>query len=307
MAGVPLHSVDGYLGAAGAPGRERRHLRAARRSRAVHAGRSSAQVVRIVTPGTVTDDALLEERRDTLVAALLRDGDALRARLARSGRGPLHACSRRDGPRGAGRRARAPEARGAAAAEDQARELARSCGNGTAVRTRAALALRAGERLAAAHRSARHARSARASAPTSCRSPSAPPARCCSTCATRRSRRCRTSARCTSRSARDALILDAATRRNLELDAQPDRATRPRRCSRCIDSCVTAMGSRAAAALAQPPAHAASGLLRAALPGARRADRRPPLRGAARAAARRSATSSGSWRAWRCARRGRAT
>src|SRR6202030_4065540 len=33
------------------------------------------QVVRIVTPGTVTDTALLEERRDTLVGALAREGE----------------------------------------------------------------------------------------------------------------------------------------------------------------------------------------------------------------------------------------
>src|SRR5262249_60444850 len=32
------------------------------------------QVVRVVTPGTVTDAALLEERTDTLVAALVREG-----------------------------------------------------------------------------------------------------------------------------------------------------------------------------------------------------------------------------------------
>ena len=65
-----------------------------------------------------------------------------------------------------------------------------------------------------------------------CRWRSAPPARCCSTCATRRNRRCRTSARCGSRSAPTASALDAATRRNLELDPAC-RATRPRRCSRC--------------------------------------------------------------------------
>jgi len=33
-------------------------------------------VTRIVTPGTVTDEALLDERRDTLVVAIHRDGDA---------------------------------------------------------------------------------------------------------------------------------------------------------------------------------------------------------------------------------------
>ncbi len=73
MAGVPFHSVDTYL------------------SRLVRKGESVAiceqigdpgkskgpverQVVRVVTPGTVTDEALLEDRRDTLLASVLRDG-----------------------------------------------------------------------------------------------------------------------------------------------------------------------------------------------------------------------------------------
>jgi DNA mismatch repair protein MutS len=71
MAGVPYHAVDTYL------------------SRLVRKGESVAtceqigdparskgpverQVVRVVTPGTVTDDALLEQRRETLLAAVVR-------------------------------------------------------------------------------------------------------------------------------------------------------------------------------------------------------------------------------------------
>jgi len=74
MAGVPHHSVDTYL------------------SRLVRKGESVAiceqigdpakskgpverQVVRVVTPGTVTDDALLEQRRETLLAAVARRPD----------------------------------------------------------------------------------------------------------------------------------------------------------------------------------------------------------------------------------------
>ncbi|MGD8587624.1 MAG: DNA mismatch repair protein MutS [Chromatiales bacterium] len=74
MAGVPYHAAEGYL------------------ARLVKAGESVAiceqigdpaaskgpverQVVRIVTPGTVTDEALLEERRETLLAALLEAPD----------------------------------------------------------------------------------------------------------------------------------------------------------------------------------------------------------------------------------------
>ncbi len=73
MAGIPYHSADGYL------------------ARLVRLGESVAiceqigdpakakgpverKVVRIVTPGTVTDEALLEERHDNLVVAITGDG-----------------------------------------------------------------------------------------------------------------------------------------------------------------------------------------------------------------------------------------
>src|SRR5208283_3204406 len=73
MAGVPVQSVDSYL------------ARLVRRGQSVaiceqigdasaNRGPMERQVVRIVTPGTVTDDALLEQRRETLLAALFRDG-----------------------------------------------------------------------------------------------------------------------------------------------------------------------------------------------------------------------------------------
>jgi DNA mismatch repair protein MutS len=75
MAGVPYHSAEVYL------------------SRLVRKGESVAiceqigdpakskgpverQVVRVVTPGTVTEEAFLEDRRDTLLAAIHRDGDS---------------------------------------------------------------------------------------------------------------------------------------------------------------------------------------------------------------------------------------
>ncbi len=74
MAGVPYHAAEGYL------------------ARLVKAGESVAiceqigdpatskgpverKVVRIVTPGTVTDEALLEERRENLLAALNEAGE----------------------------------------------------------------------------------------------------------------------------------------------------------------------------------------------------------------------------------------
>ncbi|HEY2036703.1 MAG TPA: DNA mismatch repair protein MutS, partial [Steroidobacteraceae bacterium] len=74
MAGVPFHSVEGYL------------ARLVRRGESVaiceqmgdpakSKGPVERDVVRIITPGTVTDDALLEDRQETLVAAAARDGE----------------------------------------------------------------------------------------------------------------------------------------------------------------------------------------------------------------------------------------
>ena len=73
MAGVPYHSVDTYL------------ARLVRKGESVaiceqigdpskSKGPVDRQVVRVVTPGTVTDDALLEQRRETLLAAVTRRG-----------------------------------------------------------------------------------------------------------------------------------------------------------------------------------------------------------------------------------------
>jgi len=74
MAGVPVQTVDTYL------------ARAVRKGESVaiceqigdpakSKGPVERQVVRVVTPGTVTDDALLEARRDTLLASLAGSGD----------------------------------------------------------------------------------------------------------------------------------------------------------------------------------------------------------------------------------------
>jgi DNA mismatch repair protein MutS len=71
MAGVPYHSVDTYL------------ARLVRKGESVaiceqigdpakSKGPVERQVVRVVTPGTVTDEALLEQRRETLLAAVAR-------------------------------------------------------------------------------------------------------------------------------------------------------------------------------------------------------------------------------------------
>ncbi|HEY2590108.1 MAG TPA: DNA mismatch repair protein MutS [Steroidobacteraceae bacterium] len=74
MAGVPVHAVESYL------------ARLVRKGECVaiceqlgdpakSKGPVDRQVVRVVTPGTVTEAALLDERRETLVAALARDAE----------------------------------------------------------------------------------------------------------------------------------------------------------------------------------------------------------------------------------------
>ena len=72
MAGVPAHALENYLG------------RLVRRGRTVAIceqvgvpdgrGPMQRELVRVVTPGTLTDDALLDQRRDNLIAAVLRQG-----------------------------------------------------------------------------------------------------------------------------------------------------------------------------------------------------------------------------------------
>jgi len=74
MAGVPVHAVESYL------------ARLVRKGECVaiceqlgdpakSKGPLERQVVRVVTPGTVTDDALLDERSATLLAALACEGE----------------------------------------------------------------------------------------------------------------------------------------------------------------------------------------------------------------------------------------
>src|ERR1043166_7835246 len=69
MAGVPYHAVEQYLAKLVKLG-ESVAICEQIGDPATSKGPVERKVVRIVTPGTVTDDALLEERRDTLIAAL---------------------------------------------------------------------------------------------------------------------------------------------------------------------------------------------------------------------------------------------
>jgi DNA mismatch repair protein MutS len=74
MAGVPFHSVEGYLARLVRKG-ESVAICEQMGDPAKSKGPVEREVVRIITPGTVTDAALLEERQETLVAAAARDGE----------------------------------------------------------------------------------------------------------------------------------------------------------------------------------------------------------------------------------------
>ncbi|HVW68428.1 MAG TPA: DNA mismatch repair protein MutS [Steroidobacteraceae bacterium] len=74
MAGVPFHAVEGYLAKLVRKG-ESVAICEQMGDPAKSKGPVERQVTRIVTPGTVTDEALLDERQETLVAALARDGE----------------------------------------------------------------------------------------------------------------------------------------------------------------------------------------------------------------------------------------
>ncbi len=75
MAGVPFHSVEGYLARLVRKG-ESVALCEQMGDPAKSKGPVQREVVRIITPGTVTDEALLDERQETLVAAVAIEGEA---------------------------------------------------------------------------------------------------------------------------------------------------------------------------------------------------------------------------------------
>ncbi|WP_017938830.1 DNA mismatch repair protein MutS [Zestomonas thermotolerans] len=72
MAGIPFHSVEGYLAKLVKLG-ESVAICEQIGDPATSKGPVERQVVRIITPGTVSDEALLDERRDNLLAAVLGD------------------------------------------------------------------------------------------------------------------------------------------------------------------------------------------------------------------------------------------
>src|SRR5258708_61984 len=74
MDGVTFNSVEGYLAKLVRKG-ESVAICEQMGDPAKSKGTVERQVVRIITPGTITDEALLDERQETLAAAVARDGD----------------------------------------------------------------------------------------------------------------------------------------------------------------------------------------------------------------------------------------
>jgi DNA mismatch repair protein MutS len=72
MAGVPVHAAEQYLGRLVRQGES---VAICEQTGDVTSGKGPVerQVVRIVTPGTITDEALLNERRDNLLVAMHKD------------------------------------------------------------------------------------------------------------------------------------------------------------------------------------------------------------------------------------------
>ena len=157
MAGVPYHAVESYLQKLVRQG-ESVAICEQIGDPAAAKGPVERQVTRIVTPGTLTDEALLTESRDNLVAAVLSDGRGVGLAwldLA-GGRFRLSEVPDGDGARGG---ARTPAAGGTGRGRGRSRHSrarpARPCN------PPATLALRSRQRTAAVVRAVRHGGSRR--------------------------------------------------------------------------------------------------------------------------------------------------
>ena len=246
MCGVPIHAADQYLQKLIALGHrvavcEQIEDPAEARKRG---GKSVVRrdVVRLVTPGTLTEDALLVAGRNNFLAAVARQrggGDGADAfghrldrhfdrRVPRRGERPRpprrrprpHRAARGDRRRRALRRRR-PGGRSGGRSASAVTPLAAAFFDGAT----------AAQRLAGVFRRRQPRRLRRASPASSSR----PPRRRSPMSRRRRSRSARRCRRRSGEAAGDAMLIDAATRANLELTAtlsgerarQPDRRHRP--------------------------------------------------------------------------------
>ena len=75
MAGVPYHAIEGYLAKLVRKG-ESAAICEQIGDPATSKGPVERKVMRVLTPGTLTDEALLAETRDNLVAAVFADAES---------------------------------------------------------------------------------------------------------------------------------------------------------------------------------------------------------------------------------------
>ena len=248
MCGVPYHAADAYIARL-----VRKGFRVAICEQMEDPKKAKGlvrrEVVRVVSPGTLTDAGYLDAREPAFLMALApgppRPG--LRRRAARSLDRRVHdrRVRRTRCAAGAARRAG-----GAAAARDRRAVGFRRRGSdgrdpaaggvghhGRAVDVRQ----RSGAACAARPAADAEPRSASGSKATPPRS--APPARSSSTCATRRRSISRTSARSPTATGADCLIVDPTTLRNLEVIEAADGG-RAGSLLHEIDRTVTSMGGR---------------------------------------------------------------
>ena len=219
MAGVPYHAVEGYLAKLVRLG-ESVAICEQIGDPATAKGPVERKVVRVVTPGTVTDEALLEERRDKLILAIAAarargSAYALRARLARSvGRALLR--QQLDGAERS--RPSSSGCAGRAAARAKTLTLRRLSPTDAGLRKRPPWHFDAesGDAHCCASSSARATcpASAATALPLAIGAAGVPARVRRGNAATR----CRTCAALRTERRDDALLMDAATRRNLELD-----------------------------------------------------------------------------------------
>ena len=94
MAGVPYHAVEGYLAKLVRKG-ESVAICEQIGDPATSKGPVERQVTRVVTPGTLTDEALLSETRDNLVACVFADGGVIGIAWLAPGRHRTAPCASR--------------------------------------------------------------------------------------------------------------------------------------------------------------------------------------------------------------------
>ena len=236
MAGVPYHSVESYLAKLVRLG-ESVAICEQIGDPAKSKGPVERKVVRVVTPGTVTDEALLDERRDTLARGAVSATASASASPGWSCRAAASACSKRRASE-----ALASELERLRPAELLVPEQSQPAGVTTFIRERPPWQFDLRHRDALAVRAVPDARPRRLRLRRRAARDLARPAAACSMCAIRRRPRCRICAVC----ARGAQRRGAARRGDAPQPRDLDTARGRPDCTLAavLDRTATAMGGR---------------------------------------------------------------